>query len=232
MGVAQEADGGATQAWDVYREIHKAMRFALFGVTGLAGSTDATDDAAVARVVAEWTDVRFVLLGHHGHEDDFCDEHVLQHVPEMRAELERAHHEADATIEALTAEAAAVLATPAEDRGPALYAFHQHLADFTSMYLAHLRYEDTVVMPALNRAMSDEELEGVTNAIRGSVTLEDWPTYIKYMVPAMTPAERLDMIGGMHAGIPRDLFEPLRAAAEQSLDTASYAALATAAGIS
>ena len=60
-------------AWDVYREIHKAMRHALFGVTTLAGATDPADEPAVRALCREWTDVRFVLDGHHHHEDEFCD---------------------------------------------------------------------------------------------------------------------------------------------------------------
>ena len=71
MGAAPEGT-----PWDVYREIHKAMRFALASVTTMAGATEAAHPDEVERLVAEWRDVKLVLLGHHGHQDDFCDVHV------------------------------------------------------------------------------------------------------------------------------------------------------------
>ena len=57
----------AATPWDVYREIHKAMRHALFGVTTQAGATDAADDIAVAALAEEGGRVRLVLDGHHHH---------------------------------------------------------------------------------------------------------------------------------------------------------------------
>jgi hypothetical protein len=99
--ISMSAD--ASTPWDVYREIHKAMRFALFGVTTLAGATDATDDAAVGALVEEWGRVRLVLDGHHHHEDTFWDSLVQAHAAGLRDELEAGHRVSDqglASIEA------------------------------------------------------------------------------------------------------------------------------------
>ncbi len=52
--------------------------------------------------------------------------------------------------------------------------------------------------------------------------------FIRYMVPAMNPAERLDMLGGMHAGAPPEIFEMFRAAAEAASRPTSTGPSATA----
>ncbi len=44
-------------AWDLYREIHKALRFAVAGVTTRAGRADAGDERSVRTLLAEWDDV-------------------------------------------------------------------------------------------------------------------------------------------------------------------------------
>lgn len=219
-----------TAAWDVYREIHKAMRHALFGVTFLAGSADPADDAAVAGVVDEWRRVRFVLDGHHGHEDEFCDALVAKHAASLRDELEAGHREADAGLDALDRTAASLAARSADERAGALQAFHLELADFTAEYLQHLCFEESQVMPALNRAMSDAELEALTDQIRGSVPPPDMCVFIRYMVPSMNFAERLDMLGGMYRFAPPEIFEMFRGAAEAALAPADYRAVAEAAG--
>jgi hypothetical protein len=225
MGAAPEGT-----PWDVYREIHKAMRFALASVTTMAGATEAAHPDEVERLVAEWRDVKLVLLGHHGHEDDFCDVHVQAHAPQLRERLEAAHVEADAAIEALDAQAEALLTTPADQRWAAVLAFHLALGDFTAMYLAHLRFEESHVMPALQAAMSNVELEAVTVQIRTSVPPPEMCVFIKYMVPSMNFAERLDMLGGMYQGAPPEIFEMFRAAAEACLPADEYRAVAAAGG--
>ena len=225
---------GATPAgvpWDVYREIHKAMRFALFGLTTMAGSTDADDDAAMARLVAEWGDVKMVLDGHHAHEDEFCDHLVAAHAGHLRDALEAAHDRADSAMSAIASLVARAASEPAGDgRWPLLRALHLELADFTADYLRHLRFEEDEVMPALNAAMSDDELAEVTNRIRGSVPPVEMCVFIRYMAPSMNFSERLDMLGGMFQFAPPEIFEMFRAAAQDCLDPADYRAVATAAG--
>ncbi len=217
-------------SWDVYREIHKAMRFALFGVTVRAGATDANDDVAVAALLKEWDDVCMVLLGHHGHEDDFCDVLVKTHAPQLRDKLEESHLLADDAIAKLRGSAEAIAASPREHRWTLLRAFYLDLADFTGQYIDHLRFEEDVVMPALNAALTDAKLEVVTNMIRGSVPPPEMCVFIRYMVPSMNFSERLDMLGGMHDGAPPEIFEMFRAAAQAALPSSDYQAVAEAAG--
>lgn len=225
---------GATPAgvpWDVYREIHKAMRWALFGVTTQAGATDSADDAAVTALVAEWRDVRLVLDGHHHHEDTFCDHLVAAHAPGLRDRLEAAHDDADSRLGALDQLVADIAATSSpDDRWPLLRRLHLDLADFTAAYLGHLRFEEDEVMPALNAAMSDDELAEVTNLIRGSVPPDEMCIFIRYMAPSMNFSERLDMLGGMYQFAPPEIFEMFRDAAQKCLTPADYSAVATAAG--
>lgn len=220
----------AAPAWDLYREIHKAMRFALSGVVTLAGNTDAGNAEGVKRLLNEWQAVSFVLLGHHEHEDRYCDPLIQRCVPELRDELETEHRRSDQAIEQLHALAARLAAAPADGRGALLQRLHLDLADFAAGYARHLRYEEDRVMPALNRALSNDELAEVTTAIRTSVPAPDMCVFIRYMVPAMNFSERLDMLGGMHAGAPPEIFEMFRAAAQACLPPQDYAAVAAAAG--
>lgn len=171
-----------------------------------------------------------MLLGHHSHENDFCDDLIKQHAPELRNDLEAAHEVADATIARLHAAASQLLGVVPQDRWGHLRSFYLDLADFTGAYIEHLRFEEDRIMPALNVALTNEQVETITNNIRGSVPPPDMCIFIRYMVPSMNFSERLDMLGGMHAGAPPEIFEMFRAAAEDSLDPADYRAVAAAGG--
>ena len=116
------------------------------------------------------------------------------------------------------------------DDGSLLRTLYLDLADFTAVYMGHLRDEEDRVMPALNAALGNDELCAVTAAIRGSVAPDAMCTYIRYMLPSMNFAERLEMLSGMHAGAPPQVFEMFRKAAQATLSAQQYGAVAAAAG--
>jgi hypothetical protein len=220
----------ATAPWDLYREIHKAMRFALAGITTRAGCADAGDEQSVRTLLEEWRDVAFVLDGHHAHEDEFCDPLIRRYASDLRDDLEQAHHRADQQLASLHVAAEGIRQATPTDRQRLLVGFHLALADFEASYLPHLHFEERTVMPMLNAAMSDAALEVVTHQIRSSVPPIDMCTYIRYMVPAMNFTERLDMLGGMYAGAPPEVFDMFRHAAQSALTPSDFEAIALAVG--
>jgi hypothetical protein len=215
--------------WDLYREIHKALRFALFGVTVMAGAADPTDQSSLDRLTKEWAAVRMVLEGHHSHEDKFCDPLIQVHAADLREELEFAHQASNVAIAALS-EAVNGLSVDGVTSEISLARLYRELSDFTAIYMGHLRFEEERVMPALNAALSDDELAGVTTAIRMSVPPPEMCVFIRYMAPSMNPEERVEMLTGMRAA-PEDVFELFRSATEDCLTPSEYASLAHSLGL-
>jgi hypothetical protein len=215
--------------WDLYREIHKAVRFALFGVTVMAGTTDPADRFSVNRLAGEWADVSMVLEGHHSHEDRFCDPLIKVHAAGLREELELAHRASNVAIAGLT-KSVNGLANEGGAPGVPMARLYRELSDFTATYMGHLRFEEERVMPALNAALSDDELADVTTAIRMSVPPPEMCVFIRYMAPSMNPQERTEMLTGMRAA-PEEVFELFRSATEDCLTPADYAALAQSLGL-
>jgi hypothetical protein len=210
--------------WDLYREIHKALRFALFGITVMAGAADPSDQASLDQLAQEWVRVTTVLNGHHDHEDTFCDPLIQDHAPDLRDELEDAHRASTATIARL-AKLFGEVSHSGASAGFSLPRIYRELSDFTAIYLDHLRFEEDQVMPALNAALSNDELAQVTMAIRMSVPPQEMCVFIRYMAPSMNLFERAEMLIGMQAA-PSDVFELFRSATESSLTPADYAAVA------
>ena len=218
------------EPWDIYREIHKATRLVLCRAVMAAGCADATSEDDIDGVRRAVDDVSFVLRGHHGHERDFVDELVDRHAPELRAEVEAGHEASDAALDDVEALLGRVAAEPAAGRNPMLHRLYLDLALLTATYLVHLDLEERRVMPALNAAMSRDELVQLTDELRGSVPPPEMCRFMQSMLPAMNVAERADMLGGMSQA-PPEVWDQFRNAAAEALSADDYDAVARRIGI-
>jgi Hemerythrin HHE cation binding domain len=213
---------GAGERVDLYREIHKGLRLALFELTRVAGALDAADPASVQDFAELFADVDTMLATHHGHEDgEQLGDLIRRHATDAAPLVADGHDESGrrlAGIRSLTGELVAGV-----DVGGELY---RAVATFTARYLDHMLVEETEVMPALQRAVPPEELLALLMAIRASVPQPLMCVFLRYMLPAMTPDERTATLGGMKAGAPPEVFEAFWAVAEASLAPADLAVVA------
>lgn len=216
--------------YDFYREIHKGIRYALFGTTIAAGRLDTTDADEVEALLDAHRNLLHLLHTHHEHEDDFIQPLVEAHAPALALEVVAQHAGVDAGMARLEllADRLATVAAPGR-RGAALN-LYLDLSRLTSEYLAHQLVEETQVMPTLRAAVPTEELLELDMALRASVPPEEMVLAMTQMLPAMDVEERVDMLGGM-AMAPPEIFAVFREAARIILPSEDFAAVATRIGI-
>ncbi|MGK2928978.1 MAG: hemerythrin domain-containing protein [Acidimicrobiales bacterium] len=217
--------------FDLYREVHKGLRLALFDLTTRLGAADfeAADERSAA--VAHVHRVIALLHHHHGHEDLFFQPILEEHDPALAAIVAEGHDETDEDIARIEEESdrlAVLTGGHAVAVGLDLY---RRLALFTAGYLTHMALEEGGVMTVLRAVMSDDDLLALEMELRGSVVPPVMCEFIDVMVPGMNRAERAAMLGGMRAGAPAEIFELFRARAEAALDADSYRVLAADIGI-
>jgi hypothetical protein len=216
---------------DLYREVHKGLRRALFAVTEQAGRADAANEEDLRNLQAEVSRVTWMLRLHATHEDATIQPLVEQHIPSLAPKIVEAHHVTEETLNALNASAEQLLATPAEKRTPLLHRLYLDIAAFTAFYVAHLGDEEIQSMPALTKAMSQQDLGAALMKIRGAIAPEDMGKMFRVMCPAMNVNERAGMLTGIKMNAPPPAFERMRAIAEEVLPAADYRALATRLGL-
>lgn len=218
------------EAWDIYREMHKATRLVIFRAVMAAGCADAGSDDEIDSVRRAINEMLFVLRGHHDHERDFVDELITLHAPAVRREVEAGHEASESALDDIEALIGRVAAEPAAQRNPLLHRLYLDLASFAAMYLEHLDVEERRVTPALNAAMPRDELMQLTDALRGSVPPVQMCRYMQSMLPAMNLAERADMLGGMSQA-PAEIWDLFAGAAVEALSPDEYAAVARRIGL-
>jgi hypothetical protein len=224
--LAVESAALETVEFDMYNNIHKGLRAELFAVTTAAGSVDPTDDVVVEQTTARLRNLIWLLISHAEHEDEFVQPVLEQKLPDLAAVIAVEHPRLEcqlASLEVLSDRF--VSATPAERRrfGHQLYL---GLASFTAEYLQHQAFEEMEINPALAAIMGPEELLAIDQAIVASIPPEDLGRGLSVMLPAMNIEDRTELLGGIQAGAPAEVFGGVWGLAESVLQPRDRDALA------
>lgn len=190
--------------FDLYRNIHKGIRVALFDVTAQAARVDPSDDCSVLALEREVCDVARLLTEHAAHEDDHLD--LLPFLPAIAEQVTADHEALETRIHWLVELAGAVIHAGGSHRRFAVHELYLELASFTSAYLAHQDMEERVIMPALQERLSIEELIVIHESIIGSMPPEELTRGLVAILPAMNVEDRCEMLGGMRASAPSEVF--------------------------
>jgi len=141
-------------AFDLYRDIHKAIRSELFSVTEEAGRTDPSDRVGRQALFGHVADVMGLLVEHAEHEDGAIGPVLDRELPDLQARIVDDHEALERRIEGLRDQAATAAAAPDGQPRRDLHRLYVELASFTGTYLLHQDLEERVVMPALNCLVS------------------------------------------------------------------------------
>lgn len=225
----QPADRLRPVPFDLYRDIHKGIRAALFAVTAEAGRTDPADDLALAALRSEVVDIVQLLTEHASHEDEHLD--LLRFLPELADRVTADHHALERRMGGLVELADAARAAAAADRRFAVHELYVELAAFTGAYLLHQDMEERVVMPAMAGHLSVEQLVALHETILGSMPPDELTRGLVAIFPAVNVDDRCEMLAGMRAGAPAETFAGLWRLAASLLSTADAAHVAARLGL-
>jgi hypothetical protein len=210
---------------DLYRDIHKAIRVELFAVTTEAGRLDPSQGIARAALATHVRDAVELLVSHAAHEDGAVQPALEIHLPELAERVEIDHLTLDARMADLTGMAQEAAALAVTDAGAKVHRLYLALASFTSDYLEHQDVEERVVMPALEAAIGVEEVVAIHQAILAGIPPEEMGRSLALMIPAMNIDNRVELLGGMRAGAPAEVFEGVWGLTGSVLDPADLSAL-------
>lgn len=226
----KSAEPFALVAVDLYRDIHKGIRTLLFAATERAGRTDPSDPAQRAALAADVTRLAFVLDSHAEHEDAAILPALEIHLPDLAAAIVGTHATLEPRVAALAAAATAFSSVHAGDARRAGHELYLALASFTGDYLAHQDDEERVVMPALEAAVGVEAVLAIHEAIVSSIPPDEMAMSLGFMLPAMNVDDRTELLGGIKAGAPAEVFGGVMALAGSVLPADDVAALAARLG--
>lgn len=210
-----------SQRFDIYRDVHKGLRQALFNLTIQVGSTDCTDSAATEQLHQAMIRCNDLLELHAMHEDRHVQPVVDALDPALSNAITQRHQEMEPVFAALVEDARAI-DSAAEDAPARQRRLYLDLSRFVADYLHHIADEEQKVQPLLEQHHDDSFLMELSARIRGEIPPPAMAMFLAEMIPAMNHGERLAMFSGMKHGAPAAVFKATCDLAQQVLDTADW----------
>ncbi|MEP7295395.1 MAG: hypothetical protein ABI702_04345 [Burkholderiales bacterium] len=214
--------------FDMYATIHKALRSFMGETLVRIGRVDVSDPHDTSAALAQLDSLLTLCLSHIEHENLFVHTAIEARQPGGAARTGDDHAEHRDSIDALRAEAAALRAAAGAAHPALALRLYHHLALFVAENLQHMHIEESANNAALWAAYSDAELIEIHQRLLASVAPAEFMLVARWMVPALNPMERAQMLGGIQAQTPPEAFLGVLAGVHPHLDVSGWDKLARA----
>ena len=221
----------AAERIDLYAAIHKALRRFMADTLLRVGSLDVLDADDMAATCAQLDGLLTLCAAHVAHENEFVHGAIDARSPAGANRTANDHVEHLQSIDALRQEARTLRASVAAQRPLLAQRLYRHLALFVAENFQHMHYEETVNNALLRTHYGDAELMQIHGRILASIGPEEMLLTCRWMVPALNPGERAEMLNGMKAGMPPEAFLGVVGHVRPHLDAIGWAKLSRAIGM-
>lgn len=216
---------------DMYVGIHKALRAFMADTLLTLGRVDVEDDEALARATGQVIDLVDFCLSHLGHENAFIHPAIEARAAGASAAIAHDHEDHEREIAQLRAAALALRTIEPSRRGGAALALYRALSVFVADNMRHMHEEETAHNAVLWSRYTDGELAVIHDALVASIPPQELMTGLRWMVPAMTPDERLELLSGIQAHAPAPAFGAILDVARGHLAEREWKQLARGLGL-
>lgn len=192
---------------NMYSGIHKALRNFMSDTQSRLSRTDAADNEDLQGTLAQVRELLGVMRKHLEHERDFVHPAMHARRPGSAQVAEGDHDHHDWAIDKLLALCDHCATAIGGARFQHLDHLHLQLSVFIGENLVHMNLEETEHNAVLWACYTDEELDGIHERIIAAIPPEEMQATMRWMIPALNPAERAGMLMGMRAGMPPPVFE-------------------------
>jgi hypothetical protein len=206
------------QRLNMYTDIHKGVRRALFQTVMVVGAVDVAEEAGLAELQRVAGELFRVLRGHVENERRFVHPLYEEAMPGVARELTAEHEQQEANLAELDAHVSRSVKLPDATRRVALgLEFYRRLSLFVGDYLPHIYREEAVYMRNLWDLYSDEELRHLLARILNEQSREDLVIEGRLIVEGTNHQDRLGFMGAVADLLKPEVMEQMQQLAQQYL---------------
>ncbi len=215
--------------YDIYRNIHHAIRAFMGDTLSVVGRIDASDAEDLSLGLQQLHDLLNLCDAHIQKETHYVHVAMERRRPGSSARIADEHIEHAELVQSLRELAERIGGeTSGAIRAALLSRLYAQLALFIADNFEHMHIEDTEHNAVLWADFSDAELQEIEGAIVASIAPADAAVVFRWMLPYIDHAARVDMLGGIRQGAPREVFEGVLAIAQAHLDARDWQKLSAA----
>ena len=215
------------QRFNIYAGIHKALRACLTHTMLSVGRLDASTNSDVARKAEEISELLQFCLAHARHENDHIHPAVETAAPGSSAPMAGEHEDQIEAMSNIQSALRAVSAAGPEGRTELAYDLYRQMSVFAAENLIHMEMEEAVLNPILWQACTDAQLRELQARILATLSPAEQMRSMHWMLPAMTPAERIATLESAREVAPAAAFQAVLRLARAKLEPADWAHLAS-----
>ena len=184
------------------------------------------DEPEFARACARVIELADFCAGHLMHENEFIHPALEACQPGSSERVAHEHLEHGNAIARLKDSVQCALDSRGAGRMQAALVLYRQLALFIAHNFEHMHAEETDHNQTLWAHYTDRELAALHGRLVASLPPAENLFVLRWMIPAMTPAERLEVLGGMKAHAPAPAFAAALDVVQPHLDLRGWAKLA------
>jgi len=194
---------------DVYGAVHKGVRYALLDLLRRMGTVAASDSSQLDMLLDDLDGAFYLCATHSEQEERYIHSAIEAASPGALTTLEAAHAGLGELLEALRVAMSALTSAPPEQK-PGLYrSFYLQYSSFVAQCLEHMAQEELHIQALLERLFSADQIRDMQSSLLASIGPEELLVFLRVMVPAATPTERVSLLAPPKAALPREAFEAI-----------------------
>jgi hypothetical protein len=218
----------ATPRFDIYLAIHKALRAYMGEALCVLGRMDCEDEQDVAVALAQLRELLDICAGHLQHENQFLHKAMEQRRPGSALRIADEHIEHLRALDDLRAAALAVENSVTGERRSVAQRLYRQFALFVAENFEHMQFEESEHNSVLWAVYTDAELLAIEAELVASIPAAEMMVIARWMLANNDHGFRVNMLSGVRAHAPREVFEGLLAVAHSNLSERDWRKLAAA----
>lgn len=210
---------------DLYRNIHKGLRAAMFDTVLRVGRTDHADAAAMGATLDQADRLLTFMGAHVKHENEHVHTAIEAGTPGGARRTTDDHREHAEHLAVLRAQVVGTRALAGDAAGHALHQLYLDLSEFVAENLRHMRVEETQNNAQLWFLYGDAELVAIHDRLLASVEPATMSEAVSWMARGLSLPELVALVTEARATAPAPAFEAMLALIGLQVEPARWTAL-------
>ncbi len=193
---------------DLFTFIHKSIRSLIYNAASKLQTADFTDEKEVKNLLTSLRHDLDLLHEHAVNEDNIIFPEIADEEPQMIEVLNEEHKKLETKLNSILALIEKIEHTNSFDERMLLgNSLNSLFNDFIADYLTHMNHEESTVLEASYKYLTDEELIAIRTRIQSNVPPDRYKVWINWMLKSLNDFELIGLLSGMKAGAPPQVFE-------------------------